>query len=242
MVENKRLAILAESTTVSDIQDKDILSLLSKSLLLFLIWVASSDLPLCPSAVKANLAFDPSKRLPDDVILDQLSTLLFAASDTTALAMSWCIHLLSLNTDIQTRLRKETLSLPANSSYSDSSRESSPTPSETPSCASFPPFSPAKVSSEYPHADAIEALPFLDCVVREVLRLCPPVHSTIRTVTQNDTIPISSPCVLRDGKEIGPSGGISIRKGSYVHIPIEGLNMSEDIWGKDAREFKYVPL
>jgi cytochrome P450 len=177
------------------------------------------------------------------VLLDQLSTLLFAGSDTTALALSWCIHLLSLNPDIQTRLREEILSLPTHSSsYSDSSRSSSPTPSETQSSASFSSFSSAGVHSEYAHADAIEALPFLDGVIRETLRLCPPVHSTIRTVTRDDTIPISSPIVLRDGTEIKPSEGISIRKGSYVHIPFEGLNMSEDIWGENAREFKYVLL
>jgi len=172
------------------------------------------------------------------VLLDQLSTLLFAGSDTTALSISWCIHLLSLNPDVQTRLREEILSLPANSSsYSDSSRASSPTPSETQSCASFSSFSSAGGYSDYAHTDAIEALPFLDGVIRETLRFCPPVHSTIRTATQNDTIPISSSFVLRDGTETTPSKGISIRKGTYVHIPIEGLNMSEEIWGKDAREF-----
>jgi cytochrome P450 len=191
--------------------------------------------------VKANLSSDLSKRLSDAVILDQLSTLLFAGSDTTALSLSWCIHLLSLSPDIQTRLREEILSLPLNSSsYSDSSRASSPTPSETQSYASCSSFSSEGVYSEYAHADAIDALPYLDGVVRETLRLCPPVHSTIRTPTQNDTIPISSPVVLRDGTKITPSEGIFIRKGSYVHIPVEGLNMSEEIWGKDAREFKYV--
>lgn len=213
LIENKRSTILANKVTASEIEDKDILSLL----------------------IKANLSSDPSKRLSDTVLLDQLSTLLFAGSDTTALAFSWCIHLLSLNPDTQTRLREEILSLASNStSYSDSSRVPSPTTSETQSYASCSSFSAAGVYSEYARADAIEALPFLDSVVRETLRLCPPVHSTIRTPIQNDTIPISAPLVMRDGTAVG---GIYIRKGTYVHIPIEGLNMSEDIWGKDAREF-----
>ena len=33
---------------------------------------------------------------------------------------------------------------------------------------------------------------------------------------------------------------IHIKEGSFVHIPIEGLNFSKDIWGEDALEFKYV--
>jgi cytochrome P450 len=235
LIETKRSVILAEKASAGTIRDKDIISLLSKST------VSASDMrclshpSLSTSEVKGNLASDPSKRLSDSVLLDQLSTLLFAGSDTTALSISWCIHLLSLNPDHQTRLRQEILSLPANSSsYSDSSGLSSPTFSEAQSCAS------AGGYSEYFQADAIEALPFLDAVVHETLRLCSPVHSTIRTATQDDTIPISSPVVLRDGTVITPSEGIPIRKGTFVHIPIEGLNMSEEIWGKDAREFKYV--
>ena len=233
---------MAENETAGDIQDKDILSLLSKSIPIYLLYGVSFYPPYQHLKVKANLSSDPSKRLSDDVLLDQLSTILFAGSDTTGLSISWCIHLLSLNPEVQTRLREEILSLPTHtSSYSDSSRAPSPTPSETQSCASLSSFSSGGAYSEYAHADAIDSLPFLDAVVRETLRVCPPVHSTIRTATQNDTIPISSPIVLRDGTEI-KSEGISIRKGTYVHIPIEGLNMSEDIWGKDARVFKYVVL
>jgi cytochrome P450 len=182
----------------------------------------------------------PSKRLTDSELLDQLSTFLFAGADSIALSISWCIHLLSVNPDIQTRLRDEILSISYGSSYSESSRESSPTPSETGSFASLSSFSSAGASSEYAHADAIEALPFLDAVVRETLRVCPPVHGTIRTATRDDIIPISSPVILRDGTEM--KEGIPIRKGTYVHIPIEGLNMNEDIWGPDARKFKYVQV
>jgi len=198
---------------------------------------------LLTSQVRANLSSDPSKRLSDTVLLDQLSTLLFVGHDTTAVSISWCIHLLSMHPDIQIRLREEILSLHANSScYSDSSKPFSPTPSdsETPSCTFSSTFSYAGVDSEYAHLDAIEALPFLDGVVRETLRLRPAVHSTIRTAMENDTIPISSSIVLRDGKEVKPSEGIPIRKGTYVHIPIEGLNMSDDIWGPDTTEFKYI--
>lgn len=194
-----------------------------------------------PLTVKSNLSSDPAKRVSDAELLDQISNFLFAGSDATALSIAYCLHFLSLNVEIQTRLRDEILAISCNSSYSDSSRESSPASfdSDTQSHASFSSFSSAG-PSEYAQADAIDALPFLDAVVRETLRVRPPVHGTIRTATQDDTIPISAPMTMRDGSQITSTGGIPIRKGTYVHIPIEGLNMSEDIWGKDAREFKLV--
>lgn len=41
--------------------------------------------------------------------------------------------------------------------------------------------------------------------------------------------------LLRDGTA---KCEIKIRKGSYIHIPIEGSNMSKDVRGQDAQEFK----
>ncbi|EGO02814.1 hypothetical protein SERLA73DRAFT_84668 [Serpula lacrymans var. lacrymans S7.3] len=187
LVHNKKVVILAEKADAKDIKEKDILSLL----------------------IKSNLSSDSSKRLSDGELLDQLSTFLFAGSDSTSLTIAWCIHLLSLHPDIQKRLRDELLSLPVNP-VSDASQAST---------------------------EIIDALPFLDYVVRETLRLCPSVHGTIRVATQDDTIPISSPIVLRNGTVVQAGEEIPIRKGSYVHIPIEGLNMSADIWGEDARTF-----
>ncbi|KAH7914476.1 cytochrome P450 [Hygrophoropsis aurantiaca] len=193
LVENKKSAILAEKACAKDIKDKDILSLL----------------------IKSNLSTDSSNRLSDADLLDQLSTFLFAGSDSTSLAISWCTHLLSLHPDIQTRLRDELLSL-------------SP-------CASNASTSPP--NSAHAQTDAIDSLPFLDAVIRETLRLCPPVHGTIRVATRDDDIPISSPILLRDGTVIRAGETIPIRKGSYIHIPIEALNFSTDIWGYDARTF-----
>jgi cytochrome P450 len=172
--------------------------------------------------VKSNVATDPCKRLSDADILDQLSTFLFAGSDTTALAISYCLHVLSLHPEYQTRLREEIFSLPLGS------RPPSP-------CSILD--LPAN-HSLITQADGLDALPFLDGVVREVLRLYPPVHGTIRVATADDLIPVSHPVEMRDGTTIPAGGHIHIRKGSYVHIPIEGLNLSEAIWGKDARVFK----
>lgn len=193
LIRSKKLAILAEKASASEIKEKDILSLL----------------------IKSNLSANISGRLSDADLLSQLSTFLFAGSDSTSLTMSWCIHLLSLHPDVQGRLRSELNSMsPCASNSSSMSGYSAPT-----------------------HAEAIDRLPFLDAVVRETLRLCPPVHGTMRVATCDDNIPVSSPIVLRNGTIIQPGETIRLRKGSYVHIPIESLNISTDIWGENARIF-----
>ena len=79
----------------------------------------------------------------------------------------------------------------------------------------------------------------MDAIVRETLRLAPPVHGTIRVAIRDEMIPLGEPVLLRTGEFVDK---VHIRKGSYVHIPIEGLNYSKDIWGEDALFFKFVPF
>lgn len=156
-------------------------------------------------SVKANLSENPAQRLSDSDLVDQLSTFLFAGSDSTAISISWCLHYLSLHPGLQCRVRDEltTCSSPAEGAMDATS--------------------------------ALDALPLLDAVVKETLRLAPPVHGTIRVATRDDFIPLSEPIVLRTNELVRE---VRIRKGSYVHIPIEGLNFSKDIWGDDALQFK----
>ncbi|KAJ7275579.1 cytochrome P450 [Mycena haematopus] len=195
LIQAKRETYMAEKA-----DEKDILSLLMKS----------------------NLSTEPSNRLSDTELLDQLSSFLFAGSDTTALAITWCLHTLSQYPEVQDRLRAELMSTPSPDTITPSKRSSS--------CS-------VSSASSVMQADAIDALPYLDAVLRETLRVSPSVHGTVRVATANDLIPVSSPVVLRNGKIIHENEYIRIKKGSFVHIPVEGINMSEDIWGSDARQF-----
>ncbi|KAJ7727648.1 hypothetical protein DFH07DRAFT_701399, partial [Mycena maculata] len=56
--------------------------------------------------------------------------------------------------------------------------------------------------------------------------------------TADHLIPVSHPVVLHKGKIIREQEHICIHKGSFVHIPLEGINLSEDIRGSDTRQFK----
>ena len=186
---------VAKTLQIDNTPERDILSLLSKTRTPF-----THLMSLIQTTVKSNMSMHPARRMCDQELMDQISTLLFAGSDTTSLAIAWCLHHLSLNPQIQKRLREELQSL---HSIED--------------------------------MGLVEKLPYLNAVVQETLRLCPPAHSTIRVAVEDDLIPLSHPIELRDGTALHE---VPIRKGSYVHIPIEGLNMNNDIWGKDGRIFE----
>ena len=143
---------------------------------------------------------DPARRMSGEELMDQISTLLFAGSDTTSLAISWCLHCLSQNPRIQKRLKEE-----------------------------------LQLLHSIEEMSGVDKLPYLNAVVQETLRLCPPAHSTMRVAMEDDAIPLSYPIKLRDGTVMRE---VHIRKGSYVHIPIEGLNTSKEIWGGDAQIFE----
>jgi hypothetical protein len=59
-----------------------------------------------------------------------------------------------------------------------------------------------KVDTEYPSMDEINALPYLDCVIRETLRVHAPVPSTIRVAMEDDVLPLSEPFVDKTGKTL----------------------------------------
>ncbi|KAG8905403.1 hypothetical protein FRC00_013298 [Tulasnella sp. 408] len=84
----------------------------------------------------------------------------------------------------------------------------------------------ARQASPGQTANDAAALPLLDAVVRECLRLTPPLQSTLRSAARDDIIP------TEDGN------GIKIRAGQLIHLPFEGMNIAKEIWGQDAWEFK----
>ncbi|KAJ7243063.1 cytochrome P450 [Mycena rebaudengoi] len=74
------------------------------------------------------------------------------------------------------------------------------------------------VFTDSPTMDELNALPYLDCVVRETLRLYAPVTLTDTSGTVHESL--------------------RILKGQELVIPILALNRDPEIWGPDALEFK----
>ena len=72
---------------------------------------------------------------------------------------------------------------------------------------------------------AVKSLPYLDAFSKEVLRLYPPVPTTVRVATCNTTIQ----------SETGEN--VLIPAGVNVAIPILAIQRLERLWGKDAMDF-----
>ncbi|KAG9089989.1 hypothetical protein FRC06_001260, partial [Ceratobasidium sp. 370] len=173
--------------------------------------------------------------LTDSEILAQIDAIMFAGHDTASLSMTWALWELARYPAVQARLRAELAPLaPILKNFVPASSESA--------------NNYVDLTGELGElATRIDALPFFECFIREALRLHPSVQSTLRVAARDDTIPVSEPIhgergeVSRawvGGAQTGlPGGGVRIRKGEFVHVPLEGVNVSKAVWGEDAHEF-----
>jgi len=91
------------------------------------------------------------------------------------------------------------------------------------------------VDTDTPSMDELMSLPYLDAVLRETLRVHPPVPFTTRIAMKDDLLPVAKPYSDRHG---ALRDSIAIAKGDRITIPIREMNRSKDLWGSDALEFK----
>lgn len=101
--------------------------------------------------------------MDDDLIRDQLVTMLIAGHDTSTAQLSWSLHLLANHPDVQARARDEVDSV---------------------------------LGASSPTISTISQLAYLDQVVKETLRLYPPIHLGSRVAA----------CDLSFGEHCIPSG------------------------------------
>ena len=93
--------------------------------------------------------------------------------------------------------------------------------------------------TDMPTMEELHALPLLDRVVRETLRLHAPVTTSSRVALHDDVIPLATPVTDRRGRVLHE---LRVNAGQRFIVPILTLQTSKTIWGEDALEFKYVLL
>ncbi|CAE6457714.1 unnamed protein product [Rhizoctonia solani] len=122
--------------------------------------------------LKTNMELEQKDRLPEEEILAQINTLIFAGHETTSHAsnsgtLARVLDIISQNQTIQHRLREEILQAPESLSY-----------------------------------DEIQGLPYLDAVCRETLRLYPPFIVLEKEAIKDCTLPLKYPARGKNGEEI----------------------------------------
>ncbi|PPQ98755.1 phosphatase sit4 [Panaeolus cyanescens] len=170
--------------------------------------------------MKANTRASAEDRMSDTELIGQVTSLTFAATDTTSGALASTLQQLARHPEVQDKLREEIRT----------ARE---------------------VHGDLDY-DQLFALPYLDAVCRETLRLYPPVLNAQRTqvvpnalydlridefssVLQDVVLPLHAPLKGYKGEDIRE---IFIPQGTAVHVSILSANRNPALWGPDYAEWK----
>ncbi|KAK2467620.1 hypothetical protein APHAL10511_000475 [Amanita phalloides] len=86
-----------------------------------------------------------------------------------------------------------------------------------------------------PTTDQLNALSYLDLVIRETLRLYPSSKANSRVCAKDDILPLAKPITDRRGNVLS---SISVKRGQVVIIPISAIHKDKSIWGEDALDFR----
>ncbi|KAJ2922376.1 hypothetical protein H1R20_g14713, partial [Candolleomyces eurysporus] len=152
---------------------------------------------------KANNAASDQDRIPESELVAQVSTITFAAMDTTANAMARIVFLLSQHPDVQEKVRTEL-------------------------CDAFQ-------DEEELDYEVLSSLPYLDAVVKETLRVYPPLPLINREAIRDAVLPLQKPITSKKGETVD---SIFVPKGSKIMLSLSNCNTDPEIWGPDAGEWK----
>ncbi|KAJ1305596.1 hypothetical protein OPQ81_000593 [Rhizoctonia solani] len=77
----------------------------------------------------------------------------------------------------------------------------------------------------------VDKFPYLNAIVREALRLHPPVPAIVRYATKDWIIPLRYPTKERKRE-------IHVKRGTRILISLSRANRNRETWGEDAEEFR----
>ncbi|KAK0526043.1 hypothetical protein OC835_005420 [Tilletia horrida] len=154
--------------------------------------------------VRANMSADlkPSQRLSDAELRGMVPAMLSAGHETASTALSWACHALTQQGHGLEVQRRLRAEL----------LESGTAWQED--------------------AASLHALPYLDAVVRETLRLHSPIRGLRRLVPHDDVLPLSAPIRLQDGTE---TKELLVKKGTVLFFSLIAINTDDAVWGDGMR-------
>ncbi|KAJ3517041.1 hypothetical protein NLJ89_g753 [Agrocybe chaxingu] len=146
------------------------------------------------------------EQLSDIELTGQMTVLIFGAQDTTSSCLSRILHQLSKHQEAQDCIREELRNALLEGSSAD----------------------------EYGRLtyDALSNMPWLDAVLKETLRLYPPVPFVRRTAVNDTVLPYA-----KLGSASDEIAYVKVPKGTILFASIAGSNRLESIWGSDAKDW-----
>ncbi|RDX42185.1 cytochrome P450 [Lentinus brumalis] len=165
----------------------------------------SSDIGEGKDLISILLRLDAT--VSDENLIGHMSLLTLGATDTTSTMLSRVIELLARHPDAQGKLRRELTEATAGAGRS-------------------------LADIDY---EAYLNLPYLDAIIRETVRLYPPLQIAPRVAESDAVLPLGTPVPDAQGQ---PCHELFIPAGTIVWINIFGLNRDKDTWGPDANEWK----
>ncbi|KAJ3500213.1 hypothetical protein NMY22_g19334 [Coprinellus aureogranulatus] len=143
-------------------------------------------------------SYRSGEQLKDHEIAHMMITLLMAGQHTSSATSAWAILHIANNPSIADALYKEQLQN----------------------------FGTPDGKMRPPTFESLRALPILDAVIRETLRMHPPIHSIMRHVREDVAVPVST---FADSSHT-PSTHYVIPKGHYVMASPAVSQIDKDIW------------
>ncbi|ETW76268.1 hypothetical protein HETIRDRAFT_461179 [Heterobasidion irregulare TC 32-1] len=154
--------------------------------------------------IRANASENPKTRLSRPEVLDQISTLILAGTDTTALTASWVLWELAKDPAFQDQVREEIKAARAQVT--------------------------ARGDADFTIAD-LDSLTLLQAALKEGMRLHPIGWHFSRLAGKDDVIPLLHPITTKSGEQIS---SIPVRKGTKVKMSFCAYNRLPIVWGEDA--------
>ncbi|CDS82414.1 related to Cytochrome P450 4F8 [Sporisorium scitamineum] len=165
--------------------------------------------------IKSNLDAGVKERMTDREISGQIQTFMFAGYETSSVTTSWALYFLSRHPQVQTKLR-EIIEKVLRERKGLSLEE----------------FNASLLEYDDVWCDEMQ---YLDWILAETLRLCPPVPGNDREAVQDAILPLMTPLTLTNGTTITQ---LPIIKGSRLTISIKTVNYNPLLFGPDADHFR----
>lgn len=195
------------------------------------------------TASRGSGSGDGSSSQPyDDVtIASQCQTFLLAGYETTATTLAFCVHWLAAHPEAAAKLARE-LDDAARAEEEEAEGAEGATAAakglenldDDGGLAATASTSVAGIG-----ASRVARLPYLDAVLKEVLRLTPAAPVTLRVAAQDQAVTVPTVAKTETEKEnASTSKTFVVPKGTWIHVDSFHISRDPLVWGPDALQFR----